>query len=93
MAVIDIRRKHGQSLKDAKAAVERVAKSVAREYGFAHEWDGNTLSFSRTGAKGTIDVLKTEVHIHVELGFLMAALKGVIEGEITRKLDKEFGGG
>ena len=91
MAVIDIRRKHGQSLKDAKAAVERVAKSVAREYGFAHEWDGNTLAFSRSGAKGTIKVLKTEVHIHAELGFLMAALKGVIEGEITRKLDKEFG--
>jgi putative polyhydroxyalkanoate system protein len=91
MAVIDIRRKHGQSLKDARAAVERVAKSVAREYGFAHEWDGNTLAFSRSGAKGTIRVLKTEVHIHVELGFLMAALKGVIEGEITRKLDREFG--
>jgi putative polyhydroxyalkanoate system protein len=91
MAVIDIRRKHGQSLKDAKAAVERVAKSVAREYGFAHEWHGNTLSFTRSGAKGTIKVLKTEVHIHAELGFLMAALKGVIESEITRKLDREFG--
>ena len=91
MAVIDIRRKHGQSLKDAKAAVERVAKSVAHEYGFAHAWDGNTLSFSRSGAKGTIRVLKSEVHIHAELGFLMAALKGVIENEITRKLAKEFG--
>ena len=53
--------------------------------------NGNTLAFSRSGAKGTIKVLKSEVHIHVELGFLMAALKGVIEGEITRKLDKEFG--
>jgi putative polyhydroxyalkanoate system protein len=91
MAVIDIHRKHGRSLKDAKAAVERVAKSVAREYGFDHAWDGNTLSFSRSGAKGTIKVLKTEVHIHAELGFLMAALRGVIEGEITRKLDREFG--
>jgi putative polyhydroxyalkanoate system protein len=92
MAVIDIRRKHGRSLKDAKAAVERVAKSVAREYGFAHEWDGNTLAFSRPGAKGTISVLKTEVHIHAELGLLMSALKPAIEGEITRKLEKEFGG-
>jgi putative polyhydroxyalkanoate system protein len=91
MAVIDIRRKHGQSLKDAKAAVTRVAKSVSREYGFAHEWDGNTLAFSRSGAKGTIQVGKGDVHIHAELGFLMAALKGVIEKEIVRKLDKEFG--
>ncbi|MET0229309.1 MAG: polyhydroxyalkanoic acid system family protein [Rhodanobacteraceae bacterium] len=91
MAVIDIRRKHGQSLKDARAAVERVAKSVAREYGFTHEWDGNSLAFSRSGAKGTIKVAKAEVHIHVELGLLMSALKPVIEGEIVRKLDKEFG--
>jgi putative polyhydroxyalkanoate system protein len=91
MAVIDIRRKHGQSLKDARAAVERVAKSVSREYGFSHEWDGNSLAFSRSGAKGTIKVAKADVHIRVELGLLMSALKPVIEGEIVRKLDKEFG--
>ena len=91
MAAIDIRRKHGKSLKDARAAVERVAKAVAKEYGFTHAWDGNTLEFSRSGAKGSIEVAKTEVRIHAELGFLMSALKPVIEGEITRKLDKEFG--
>ena len=38
-----------------------------------------------------IKVAKAEVHIHAELGFLMSALKPVIESEITRKLDKEFG--
>ena len=91
MAAIDIRRKHGKSLKDAKAAVERVAKAVAKEYGFSHAWEGNTLEFSRTGAKGSITVAKSEVHIRAELGFLMSALKPVIEGEITRKLDKAFG--
>jgi putative polyhydroxyalkanoate system protein len=91
MAAIDIRRKHGNSLKDARAAVERVAKAVAKEYGFTHAWDGNTLEFSRTGATGSIKVAKTEVHIHVELGFLMSALRPVIEKEITRKLDAEFG--
>ncbi|HEY6893151.1 MAG TPA: polyhydroxyalkanoic acid system family protein [Rhodanobacteraceae bacterium] len=91
MAAIDIRRKHGKSLKDARAAVERVAKAVAKEYGFKHAWDGDTLEFSRSGAKGSIKVAKTEVHIRAELGFLMSALKPVIESEITRKLDKEFG--
>ncbi len=91
MAAIDIRRKHGKSLKDARAAVERVANAVAKEYGFTHAWDGNALEFSRTGANGSIKVAKTEVHIHVELGFLMSALRPVIEKEITRKLDAEFG--
>jgi putative polyhydroxyalkanoate system protein len=91
MAAIDIRRKHGKSLKDARAAVERVAKAVAKEYGFTHAWDGNTLEFSRSGATGAITVARSEVHIRAELGFLMSALKPVIESEITRKLDAEFG--
>ena len=91
MAAIDIRRKHGKSLKDARAAVERVVKAVAKEYGFTHAWDGNTLEFSRSGADGTIKVARDEVHIVAKLGFLMSALKPFIEQEITRKLDKEFG--
>jgi len=90
MAVIDIRRKHGRSIKDAKTAVERVAKAIAKEYGLTHEWDGNELRFGRSGVKGTIGVAKQDVHIHVELGFLVGALKPVIEREITRKLDEEF---
>ena len=91
MAVIDIRRRHGGSIKDAKAAVERVARAIAKEYGIEHRWDGNTLNFSRAGATGTISVAKQDVHVHAELGFLMGALKPVIEREIARQLDDEFG--
>ena len=91
MAVIDIHRKHGRSIKDAKAAVERVAKAIGKEYGIAHKWDGNAMTFTRTGVSGTISVAKADVHVHAELGFLMGALKPVIEREITRQLDDEFG--
>lgn len=91
MAVIDIHRKHGRSMKDAKVAVERVAKAIAKEYGIDHHWDGNALHFTRTGVDGTIRVAKADVHVHAELGFLMGALKPVIEREIVRQLDAEFG--
>jgi putative polyhydroxyalkanoate system protein len=91
MAVIDIHRKHGRSIKDAKAAVERVAKAIGKEYGITHRWDGNALTFSRTGVSGTISVAKQDVHVHAELGFLMGALKSVIEREIVRQFDDEFG--
>lgn len=91
MAVIDIHRKHGSSIKDARAAVERVAKAIAKEYGITHRWDGNTLNFSRTGVNGTISVAKQDLHIHAELGFLMGALKPVIEREIVRQLDDAIG--
>jgi len=91
MAVIDIQRKHGQSVKQAKAAVERVAKAIGKEYGIAHRWDGNDLTFARAGVNGSIHVAKADVNVHVELGFLMSALRPVIEREITRQLDDEFG--
>lgn len=91
MAVIDIRRRHGRSVEDAKAAVERVAAAIGREYGISHRWDGDALRFSRTGVAGKISVENQDVHVRAELGFLMATLKPVIEREILRKLTNEFG--
>lgn len=88
MAVIDIRREHSISMKSARAAVEKVVKAIAKEYGIAHHWEGNQLNFDRSGIKGHIAVAKNEVHVRAELGFLMGALKPVIEREIQRKLDE-----
>lgn len=91
MAAIDIHRKHGRTMKEAKTAVERIADAIAHEHGITHHWDGNTLHFSRLGVSGAISVAKADVHIHAELGFLMGALKPIIEREIERQLDDEFG--
>ena len=88
MAVIDIRREHTKNLKSARNAVENVATAIAKEYGIAHHWSGDELHFDRTGIKGRIAVAKNDVHVHVELGFLMGALKPVIEREIERRLDE-----
>jgi putative polyhydroxyalkanoate system protein len=90
MAVIDIRRSHKKPLKTAKAAVERVAKSIAKEYGIEHHWDGDKLLFDRSGVKGHIAVGKADLHVRVELGFLMSAMKPMIEREIERKLDEQL---
>jgi putative polyhydroxyalkanoate system protein len=90
MAVIDIRREHGSSIKSAKAAVERVAKAIAKEYGIDHHWSGDKLQFDRSGVKGHIAVAKHELHVRVELGFLMGALKPMIEREIERQLDEHL---
>lgn len=88
MPVIDIRRAHKRSVKSAKAAVEHVADDIAQEYGIAHHWDGDKLLFDRTGVKGHIAVAKADVHVRIELGFLMGALKPMIEREIERRLDE-----
>ena len=91
MSKIDIRRKHGQSQKAAKAAVDKTAAAIAKKFGLQSSWDGDTLHFERSGVKGKIAVSKTEVHVTAELGFLVGALKPMIETEIERQLDENFG--
>lgn len=88
MAVIDIQRAHTHGVAAAKAAVEKVAEAISSEYGIAHHWCGDDLHFDRHGVKGRIAVADHDVRVRVELGFLLGALKPVIEREIERQLDK-----
>ena len=91
MAKIDIRRKHGQSHKAAKAAVDKTAADLGKKFGVTSQWEGDTLHFQRSGVNGFIKVNKADVHVTAELGFLLGAMKGMIEAEIERELAENFG--
>ena len=91
MSDIDIRRSHSRPLKDARAAIERVAKHLAEKFDVEYGWDGNTMEFSRGGVDGHIAVSAKDVHVTAQLGFLLGAIKGPIEREIHQYLDREFG--
>ncbi|MBS0557263.1 MAG: polyhydroxyalkanoic acid system family protein [Proteobacteria bacterium] len=91
MSTIDIRRKHGKSLKAARTAVDKTAGAIGKKFAIASEWDGDTLHFSRSGVNGRIHVGKTELRVHAELGFLLGMMKPAIEEEIHRQLDENFG--
>ena len=91
MSDIDIRRSHSRPLKDARAAIERVAEHLAEKFDVEYGWEGNTLQFSRGGVDGHIAVGAKDVRVTAHLGFLLFALKGPIEREIHRYLDEEFG--
>ncbi len=90
MSKIDIRRKHGKSLKAAKTAVSRTADAIGKKFAIESTWEGDTLLFSRGGVNGRIHVGKTELQVHAELGFLLGAMKPMIEAEIQRQLDENF---
>ncbi|HBD19730.1 MAG TPA: polyhydroxyalkanoic acid synthase [Arenimonas sp.] len=91
MSHIDIRRKHTRSIKDARAAIERVAEHLAEKFDVEYGWDGDTMEFSRGGVDGHIALSAKEVHVTAQLGFLLGAIKGPIEREIHQYLDREFG--
>jgi putative polyhydroxyalkanoate system protein len=91
MPSIDIRRKHGRSLKEAKAAVDKTAAAIGSKFDIDSSWSGNTLTFSRAGVNGVIRVSASEVHVSADLGFLLGMMRPVIEREIEEQLDRQFG--
>jgi len=91
MSKIDISRKHSQSHKAAKAAVDKTVAAIAKKFGVTSGWDGDTLHFERSGVKGFIAVTKNTVRVTAELGFLLGMMKPQIEAEIETQLDKNFG--
>jgi putative polyhydroxyalkanoate system protein len=91
MSSISITRKHSKTMKEAHAAVDKVAKAISKKFTVEHEWEGDTLHFTRSGVDGHIALSKGLVKVNVKLGFLLAMLRGPVEAEIERVLDEEFG--
>ena len=90
MASIDILHPHSKSPKQARKAVEDVAKKLSERFDMDYGWDGDTLNFSRSGVDGHIKVDAESVHVFAELGFMLSMLKGPIEAEIRRVLGEKF---
>jgi putative polyhydroxyalkanoate system protein len=90
MASIDIKRSHSKPLKEAKKSVERVAKHIADKFDVEYEWEDNTLNFSRSGVDGHIAVTAKEIHVSVNLSFMLMMIKSSVDKEIHRYLDEEF---
>lgn len=91
MPTIRMSRAHKRPMAEARASVEKIAKAMDKKFGVQHDWDGNTLHFERPGVNGHIELAKGKVTVHVELGFLLFALKGPVEEEIGKRLEQEFG--
>jgi putative polyhydroxyalkanoate system protein len=88
MADISIHRKHKLGITKAKQVANKVAKDLETKYELDSEWDGHTLSFSRTGVQGTLTVSKDSIDCEVTLGFLFKAFKGPIQNEMEKNFDK-----
>lgn len=91
MSSIAITRKHKKPHAEAKAAVNRLVKDIAKKFDVTYGWDGDTLHFERVGVHGLIELAKNKVTVQAKLGFLLFAIKGPIEAAIHEHLDREFG--
>jgi putative polyhydroxyalkanoate system protein len=90
MSRIDLTRNHALPLSDARKKIERVAKSIEKRFDIQYGWDGDTLKFERSGVHGQIVLTKTTIRVFAHLSFLLMPLKGAVEQEIQKQLEKEF---
>ena len=90
MASIDIQHPHSKTPAQARKAIESVAKKLAERFDMEYGWDGDTLNFNRSGVEGKIALLADKLRVTANLGFLLSAMKGPIEAEISRVLSEKF---
>jgi putative polyhydroxyalkanoate system protein len=90
MADISITQTHKLSHKKAKAAAQKVADKMAEEYDMSSEWQGDVLTFKRSGVSGTLEVYPTEAKLEITLGFLFKAFSTKIEEQVHKKMEKVF---
>jgi len=87
MANIRIKRTHQLGTEKARAQVEAFARSLKEELQIDYEWDGNRLTFKRTGVSGTLEVGADSLDLDIDLGLSLSLLAGAIEKDINKKLD------
>lgn len=91
MADISIVHEHKLTPKKAREAAQKVADSIADEYGLACEWEGDVLHFERSGVQGQLTLEKKKAEMFIRLGFLMSAFAPTIEAKVSENMKKVFG--
>ena len=92
MATIDITRSHSLGKEGAREAANAIANEIKNKISIKHHWEGDQLKFEGSGAKGTIQVDHSTVHVAVDLNLLLRnTMKGMIEEKINEYLKKYLG--
>jgi putative polyhydroxyalkanoate system protein len=87
MADISLNRKHSLGVKGAKTAANKMAAKLEEKFQLVSVWEGNVMTFQRTGVNGLLVISETEMKLEVTLGFLLKMMKAPIEGAIHEQLD------
>ena len=90
MSDIHLIQAHKLSPKKARAAAEKGALEMAQQFGMKIEWQGDTVTFQRSGVSGTLTLLPREAQLDITLGLLLRAFKEKIEQRISGNMYKLF---
>lgn len=88
MATVDITREHTLGKEVARERAQKLADKLAQKLGAKCTWQGDDLTFKRSGADGCISVSEHQVRVTVKLGLMLTPMAGMVKGEVDKALDK-----
>ncbi len=87
---IDLSRPHYTNRAAARRRIEAVARDLAEELNLDYRWDGDRLRFQRLGAKGSIRVDDTHVHIHLTRSPFLPVSEAWLTAQLQQYLDEHL---
>lgn len=90
MADISITQQHTLPHDQARIAAQKIADQMAKEYDMSIAWEGDVLTFKRSGIDGRLAVESNRAVLDITLGFILKGFSGQIEEKLGRNMVKVF---
>ena len=91
MASINVSYPHQHSMEDARKVTRTFAAKLETKLGVKGVWQGDVLVLERQGVKGSLVLSQGVVDVELTLGLMLTPMKGQIEAEVNKQLDRYFG--
>lgn len=88
MATVEVTREHTLGKDVAKERAQTMADKLAAKLGAECTWQGDELTFQRSGVDGSILVADDSVSVTVKLGMMLTPMAGMVKGEIDKALNR-----
>ena len=88
---VQINRAHTLGKQKARAMVEDIAVSLRQKLGLHYEWQGDHLTFKRTGITGHIDVQEDTVDVYIKRSRLVPVSESWIRTQVEAVMNQYLG--
>lgn len=87
---ISVTRAHPFDKKTARVHLEHLAHALGTKLKAHYQWNGDRLTFSRIGARGTIEVTEEVIHVDIRTSRLLPVSDSWLRAQVHALLDTHF---
>lgn len=87
---VSITRAHPFDHATARQRVQTLAETLGRKLNLRYTWEGDRLTFKRTGAKGHIDVRPNAIHVEIRTSRLLPISESRLREQVEAVLDEHI---